>query len=214
MRGASFKNGMLVAALALGGAGFYLEAFQERNFTNKFGETIYEDILHLIPDWSDDVQAVNIAQSVATWCLDQANAPNEEVKAEILEAKKRANSVQKSPLFGVSLAPYHKTHSFGGKKAVKERNAEMTIYPTPHLEKLEATLANDKLPQRDRPQVEKAIQHYTQWIEDMNLALESKSSADAILEKMVSLLNQYRIHMDIDLIFNSQDDWLYRQKGS
>ncbi len=89
----------------------------------------------------------------------------------------------------------------------------MIIYPTPHLEKLEAALANDKLPQRDKPQVEKAIQHYTQWIEDMNLMMGSQKLANVLLEKMVSLLNQYRVRMDIDLIFNSQDDWLYRQKG-
>jgi Bpu10I-like restriction endonuclease len=89
----------------------------------------------------------------------------------------------------------------------------MNTYPTPHLEKLEATLTNDKLPQRDKPQVEQAIQHYHQWIKDMNSVMISVEAANMLLANMVSLLNQYRIRMDIDLIFNSQDDWLYRQKG-
>ncbi|MEO7020039.1 MAG: Bpu10I family restriction endonuclease [Ktedonobacteraceae bacterium] len=89
----------------------------------------------------------------------------------------------------------------------------MIVYPTPHLEKLEATFTNNKLPQRDKPQVEQAIQHYYQWVKDMNFIMMSVEPAHVLLTNMVSLLNQYRIRMDIDLIFNSQDDWLYRQKG-
>jgi hypothetical protein len=38
----------------------------------------------------------------------------------------------------------------------------MTVYPTPHFEKLKATLENDKLPADDKSQVEKAIEHYVQ----------------------------------------------------
>lgn len=89
----------------------------------------------------------------------------------------------------------------------------MTLYPTPHLEKLEATLTNNKLPPRDRPQVEQAIQHYHQWMQDMDSLMESVEPTNVLLVNMVSLLNQYRIRMDIDLIFNSREDWLYRQKG-
>lgn len=91
--------------------------------------------------------------------------------------------------------------------------AYMIVYPTPHLEKLEAALTNEKLPQRDKPQVVQAIQHYHEWVQDMDTCMESIEPANVLLANMVSLLNQYRIHMDIDLIFNSQDDWLYRQKG-
>jgi hypothetical protein len=98
-------------------------------------------------------------------------------------------------------------------KVLEERNSEMIIYPSPHLEKLEATLTNDKLPKGDRSQIEKAIGHYKQWIKDMDTIVESRGPVNVLLEKMVLLLNQYRVRMDIDLIFNSQDDWLYRQKG-
>lgn len=31
--------------------------------------------------------------------------------------------------------------------------------------------------------------------------------------RMVELLNEYRIYIDVDLVFDSQDDFLYRQKG-
>ncbi len=89
----------------------------------------------------------------------------------------------------------------------------MIVYPTPHFEKLKATLENDKLPLDDKPQVEKAIKHYRQWIADMDVVNAETVSADERLKKMVDLLNQYRIRMDIDLIFDSHHDWLYRQKG-
>lgn len=89
----------------------------------------------------------------------------------------------------------------------------MQTYPTPHLEKLKATLASDKLPSGDKLQVEQTIIAYNTWISDMNTMMEASTSTDQQLKKMVDLLNQYRIRMDINLIFESQDDWLYRQKG-
>lgn len=89
----------------------------------------------------------------------------------------------------------------------------MKIYPTPHLDKLMATLVSDKLPPRDKPQVERAIEHYHQWIANMDSVMEMDNILSEKLQKMVDLLNVYRMHMDIDLIFDSIDDWLYRQKG-
>jgi DNA modification methylase len=176
VRGVSFKNGVLVAALALGGAGFRLEALQERKFLNKFGETIYEDILHLKPNLDDDIRIANIAQAVAIWSLDQANISDEQVKTEISDARQRVSTVQKSPLFDISIAPYHSIdlisdnqvigeNSIGltsDSQATGEKGVSMLAYPTPHLEKLEATLTNDKLPKGDKPQIEKAIQNYKQ----------------------------------------------------
>jgi hypothetical protein len=89
----------------------------------------------------------------------------------------------------------------------------MNRYPTPHLEKLKATLVSSKLPPRDKPQVEQAFAHYEQWVAAMNDVMEAEEATNVRLQKLVALLNQYRIRMDIDLIFDSQDDWLYRQKG-
>jgi len=40
----------------------------------------------------------------------------------------------------------------------------MSSYPTPHLEKLNATLINDKLPAKDVPRIKDAINRYSQWI--------------------------------------------------
>lgn len=86
-------------------------------------------------------------------------------------------------------------------------------FPTPHFDKLKATIESEKLPPGDKSQVEKTIKHYEQWIADIDIIMASDMPTDQRLQKMIDLLNQYRIRMDIDLIFDSQDDWLYRQKG-
>lgn len=101
VRGLSFKNGRIVAAIAIGVAGFRLEARQERKFKNKFGEIIYEDILHLIPDSPtanvDEKLAIQIAQLSL---LESAKvATDEQVQSEALQAIVSAHNVQKSPLF-------------------------------------------------------------------------------------------------------------------
>lgn len=83
-------------------------------------------------------------------------------------------------------------------------------FPTPHLEKLNATLANAKLPPTDRPRVEAAIARYGQWIAQLEAVA---GTPENILAEMVRLLNEYRKYVDVDLVFDSPNDFLYRQKG-
>ncbi|GGW47096.1 Bpu10I family restriction endonuclease [Gemmobacter lanyuensis] len=79
-----------------------------------------------------------------------------------------------------------------------------------HGDKIRALLANSKLPAADRPRVEAQIARYEQWIADMDaLQLEG----DALLFRLVELLNDYKKTVEFDLIFLSPDDFLYRQKG-
>jgi len=86
----------------------------------------------------------------------------------------------------------------------------MNTFPTPHLDKLTALLQNDKVPAVDRPAVERVTEHYKRWIH----ALESvKAKDEERLREMVQLLNDYRTTLDIELIFDSEEDFLYRQKG-
>jgi hypothetical protein len=77
-------------------------------------------------------------------------------------------------------------------------------------DKLRALLVNSKLPQRDRPRVEAQIAQYDAWIAEMDdLTLDG----DALLSRLVELLNTYKRTVEFDLIFCSNDDFLYRQKG-
>lgn len=101
VRNVSFNNGLLVAVLALGGAGYRLEARQERKFKNKFGEIIFEEVLHLLLDPESPVLGDDFARLVAVWFLSEASmrANEEQVREEVLNAKECASVVPKSPLF-------------------------------------------------------------------------------------------------------------------
>jgi len=82
--------------------------------------------------------------------------------------------------------------------------------PTPHLEKLNATLANDKLPPADKPRIEAAIVRYNKWIADLNAVTGTPQKR---IRAVVALLNAYRLYIDVELVFDSTQDFLYRQKG-
>jgi hypothetical protein len=79
-----------------------------------------------------------------------------------------------------------------------------------HGQKLDALITNRKLPAADKPRVEAAKQRYLAWVKAMDeLTLEG----DALLERLVALLNQYKRAIEVDLIYDSPEDFLYRQSG-
>lgn len=80
-----------------------------------------------------------------------------------------------------------------------------------HGEKLVAALHSEKLPPEDVSRLEAAIDVYDKWIENME-AVNTDSVADTVIE-LVALLNEYKTYVDLDLIFDSPKDFLYRQKG-
>jgi hypothetical protein len=82
--------------------------------------------------------------------------------------------------------------------------------PTPHGDKLKALLLNEKLPPQDFPKIERAVERYVQWTEKLRSA---KGGYSEILSQMVSLFNDYKYYIEVDLIFDSPENFLYRQKG-
>lgn len=84
----------------------------------------------------------------------------------------------------------------------------MTL-PTPHGDKLQALLQNDKLPNGDRKRIEKAVGRYQTWLKE----LAGVPGDNRCVTKAVDLLNQYRSFLDLEVVFDSDDDFLYRQKG-
>ena len=80
-----------------------------------------------------------------------------------------------------------------------------------HGEKIIAALESTKLPSSDKPRLEVALQKYDEWVS----ALDSVDAptVDELIEKMIDLLNSYKFYIDVDLIFDSPEDFLYRQKG-
>ncbi|WP_434222771.1 Bpu10I family restriction endonuclease [Limnospira platensis CENA597] len=80
----------------------------------------------------------------------------------------------------------------------------------PHYTKLTACLHNPRLPEPDREKLEEAIRKYHQWISEIELI--NRGQADTV-QKLVEVTNRYKRFIELDLIFDSSDNFLYRQKG-
>jgi Bpu10I restriction endonuclease len=79
-----------------------------------------------------------------------------------------------------------------------------------HGDKLRALLMNSKLPATDRPLVETAVQSYETWLGKL---FSVEGNFEQKTTQLVGLLNEYKLYLDLDLIFDSSDNFLYRQKG-
>ena len=82
--------------------------------------------------------------------------------------------------------------------------------PTPHGDKLRALTTNTKVPAADEPRVRQALDHYQEWREDI---LNIQGERNNIVSQLVTKLNEYKRYIDLELIYDSPHDWLYRQKG-
>lgn len=78
-----------------------------------------------------------------------------------------------------------------------------------HGEKIVAAMDSAKLPNSDKSRLEAALQKYDEWI----IALEEADAptVDELIEKLVGLLNEYKFYIDIDLIFDSSEDFCRRR---
>lgn len=82
--------------------------------------------------------------------------------------------------------------------------------PNPHGDKLRSLIGNSKLPEADKPRVEHAQERYGNWIARLSAV---EGSSDDAVRTMVALLNEYKLYIDVELIFDSGENFLYRQKG-
>lgn len=80
-----------------------------------------------------------------------------------------------------------------------------------HGEKIVAAIGSDKMPASDIPRLKEALNKYDEWIK--KLSEVNGETLDEIISKMVSYLNEYKLYIDVNLIFDSEEDFLYRQKG-
>ncbi len=80
-----------------------------------------------------------------------------------------------------------------------------------HGEKIVAAMESAKLPSGDKSRLEAALQKYDEWVGKLEAA--DAPTVNELIEKLVGLLNDYKFYIDIDLIFDSTEDFLYRQKG-
>jgi hypothetical protein len=87
---------------------------------------------------------------------------------------------------------------------------EFMTLPTPHLDKINAAIENDKMPEAAISELNGLLDIYRKWISDMAAVTGDR---DKVIKELVSLFNGYKFYVDFDLIFSSSEDFLYRQKG-
>lgn len=113
VRKTRFFNGEIVARLAVRSAGYYLEARQERVFQNRFGEMIFEDILHLTqrPPIGSTTPPTEIAREVLTAA--RSHAPEESL-SDLNSALQSMWEVKPSPIYNNAIAnPQQKKNEVG-----------------------------------------------------------------------------------------------------
>jgi len=104
VRGVSVSNSRTICAVATAAADFKLLSRQERKFRTRFGELIYEDILHLAPSGAGVPEASEeYAREIARQMLTDALATTVgEVQSDVAQALSQARLVKPSPLFAAS----------------------------------------------------------------------------------------------------------------
>lgn len=106
VRGVPFYNGRLLALSAIAGSGFRSERWQERRFTNRFGRTIYEDVLTLKPDGLPS-GVEDVGREIGVSALSDAleDAVEETVRSDIAQAIVRNKDVRPSRSLVVTSRP-------------------------------------------------------------------------------------------------------------
>jgi SAM-dependent methyltransferase len=214
--GAPFLNAEIVDRIANELKMFSTVLRQQRIFTNRFGQAIREDILNLNRDAysNGDQLAITVGHRVAEDALRRAvDQTPDKNRASIMDALSSHHDIQGTPVFNsVSYEDYQTRKCV---MMVKERkkpymDIDMPTLPTPHLSKLKALLVNLRLPKADKPRVEEALKRYEQWITELQSVKRGQKGA---VQKLVEATNRYKILIELDLIFDSPEDFLYRQKG-
>jgi hypothetical protein len=83
--------------------------------------------------------------------------------------------------------------------------------PTPHGDKLRELAVNGKLPEGDRARLSSVLlRSYRSW-RDQVAGLNSLG--DERVADLVQLLNRYKRSVELDFVWDSSDNFLYRQKG-
>jgi len=104
VRGTPFFNGEIVAEVAHRALGFDLILRQERVFLNRFGQSIFEDILHFSPPTSSPgMSFLELARKVAQDVLEATHSvASDGAKEGIGLALANIDQVRPSPIFNLS----------------------------------------------------------------------------------------------------------------
>ncbi len=214
--GVPFHNADIVEQIAVQSGAFEVMLRQNRVFTNRFGDAIREDILNLRRDAytaNSELPSI-VGRSVAREALTAASGRVSDSNRPLLtDAMGQIDRITGTPIFNsVSYSDYHTRESvmIVREEGEVHMSKEKPTLPTPHLDKLKALLENRRLPAVDKPRVEAALQRYREWIADLEAV---KGGQRGAVQRLVDATNRYKLSVELDLIFDSLGEFLYRQKG-
>lgn len=214
--GAPFYNADILERIARESGLFDVVLRQKRLFLNRFGQEIREDVLNLERrrSISNQMTPLTLGRTVAREALKTALPVVAQGNSEFLEeAIERVNEIEGTPLFDSAQYTYYQTRDSvmmvkeNEEKIIKE---QMPVFPTPHMDKLKALLRNPRLPTADKPRVEEAVQRYNDWISELQGIRPGQKNS---VRQLVEATNRYKTFIELDLIFDSPENFLYRQKG-
>ena len=214
--GTPFYNAAIIERIATESQMFEIVLRQKRIFMNRFGNTIREDILNFVSNAgnADGTLPHDVGRRVAQETLVEA-LPNVPEKNKLLlsEAIRRISKMSGTPIFdGFSYREYQTRDCVMMVKEKEESpmNANFPRLPTPHLDKLTSLLRNPRLPAIDRPRVEEALSKYRSWIQEMEAVTPEQKNT---VQQLVDITNRYKRFVELNLIFDSPENFLHRQKG-
>ncbi|MEZ4526754.1 MAG: Bpu10I family restriction endonuclease [Desulfobacterales bacterium] len=215
--GVPFYNADIVYNISQQLGMFDLNLRQKRLFKNRFGQEIREDILNISRKaYRNGADVSNkIGQKIGLAALEsaihQVSAKNRGLLEQAILGYQKING---TPLFDGDSYSKYQTREYVMMVNDQEKEYDMSrsaiILPTPHLAKLKALINNRRLPESDRPRINEAFGRYKQWISDME---SIKPGRKGSVQKLVDITNRYKMFIELELIFDSSEDFLYRQKG-
>lgn len=214
--GTPFHNADIVEQLAVQSGAFDVKLRQKRVFTNRFGDTIREDILNLrrASYTADSELAIKVGRSVAREALAATSTTVSDGNRHLLtDAMRQIDRINGTPVFNsVSYSEYQTRESvmLVREEGETPMSKEIPVLPTPHLDKLNAVLENRRLPAIEKSRVQEALQRYRGWIADLERV---KGGQRGAVQRLVDATNRYKLSIELDLIFDSPGEFLYRQKG-
>ncbi len=155
-----------------------------------------------------------VGRTVAKGALSSASdAVSDGNRDLLMDALQQIDRIPGTPIFNsLSYSDYQTRESVMLVKEEGETlmSKETATLPTPHLDKLKTLLENRRLPATDKPRVEAALQRYWEWIADLEAV---KGGQRGAVQLLVDVTNRYKLSVELELIFDSPGEFLYRQKG-
>ena len=215
--GVPFNNADIVEQISHELGMFDLSLRQKRVFKNRFGKEIREDILNISRKSyrnGGDISKT-VGQKIGLMTLESSLEKVSNNNKKLLEqAIIRAIELNGTPVFDSNSYSKYQTREYvmmvNRKQKEYDMNQNSVVLPTPHLSKLNALVNNRRLPESDRPRINKAVERYNEWISDMELVEPGRKGS---IQKLVEATNRYKMFIELELIFDSSEDFLYRQKG-